>query len=98
MSQNRKRHDNASLTVDDFKSFLEKLMKSNTERPGIDPDVDSDEYTFEELDNGIQIDEVLYEIKKLKTDKATGLDGIMNDFLYHVNTYYHRLLLGCSIR
>ena len=79
MFKKRKRHDNASLTVDDFKSFFEQLMKSNTEIPGLDSDVDSDEYTFEELDHDIQIDEVLNEIKKLKTDKATGLDGIMNE-------------------
>ena len=79
MFKKRKRHDNASLTADDFKSFFEQLMKSNTEILGLDSDVDSDEYMFEELDHDIQIDEVLNEIKNLKTDKATGLDGIMNE-------------------
>lgn len=69
MFKKRKRHDNSSLTADDFKSFFEQLMKSNTEKPENDPDVDSDEYTFEELDCDIQIDEVLHEIKKLKTTK-----------------------------
>ena len=54
-------------------------MKSDTNNQEIPGDREYKDILYEELDNPFQAEEIKNEIKRLKKEKATGLDGIMNE-------------------
>ena len=54
-------------------------MKSDTNNQEIPGDRECKGILYEELDNLPQTEEIKNEIKRLKQEEATGLNGIMNE-------------------
>ena len=79
MFKRRKGASNCPLNVNDLKNFFQDLMKSGTYNQEIPGDRECKGILCAKMDNSIQAEEVKNAMKRLKKEKATGLDGILNE-------------------
>ena len=83
----------------DFQTYFQQLYEVDTNL-GNDAETEireCEENDFllenEFLDKQINLDELNIEIKKLKTDKAAGSDGILNEFICNSSDYLKHVML-----
>jgi len=79
-----------SITINEWRDHFMNVFESNSSNNQADYESahsEVDSVCIEELDNPISVEEVVKSIKRLKSGKAGGLDGILPEMLKEASTY-----------
>ena len=82
VSRKKSQHTN-NITMDQWFLHFKSILENDVE-PELNDNTSDDTYT-EYLDRPITLDEVLFAIRKLKNNKASGQDGLIGEFFKHLS-------------